>query len=207
MYPTGTRFSSFPPLIKNLLILNGMGFIGQLVVSLAQPGLLEYYLGLHPLASDFQYWQLVTYAFLHGGIMHLFFNMFALWMFGMQIENTWGTRRFAIFYFSCVVGAALVQLVFQAVNPTSFAITIGASRRGIWCLGSFRFVVSQSANLFTFSAYSNQGQVASHRIRSDRAVFCFSRRAGRYCHFCSFRWFGDRNSPDALLARQFAYQA
>ena len=69
--------------------------------------------------------------------MHLFFNMFALWMFGMQIENTWGTRRFAIFYFSCVVGAALVQLVFQAVNPTSFAITIGASGGVFGVLAAF----------------------------------------------------------------------
>src|SRR5277367_3220637 len=52
-------------------------------------------------------WQLVTYMFLHGGIGHILFNMLALWMFGTELERTWGTRRFLRFYFFCGVGAGL----------------------------------------------------------------------------------------------------
>jgi membrane associated rhomboid family serine protease len=68
-------------------------------------------------------WQLVTYAFLHGSFGHILFNMFALWMFGVQIENRWGSNRFALFYFVCVVGAAITHLFFI----TSPVPTIGAS--------------------------------------------------------------------------------
>jgi membrane associated rhomboid family serine protease len=71
-------------------------------------------------------WQLVSYGFLHGGLAHLFFNMFALYMFGLPIERAWGTRRFLIFYFVCLVGAGLVQLVVAAVAGQVYP-TIGAS--------------------------------------------------------------------------------
>lgn len=71
-------------------------------------------------------WQLVSYGFLHGGLAHLFFNMFALYMFGRPIESAWGTRRFLIFYFVCLVGAGLVQLVVAAVSGQVYP-TIGAS--------------------------------------------------------------------------------
>ena len=69
-------------------------------------------------------WQLISYGFLHGGLFHILFNMFGLWMFGIEIENTWGSKRFAIFYFVCVVGAALVQL---ATTLGSQIPTVGAS--------------------------------------------------------------------------------
>lgn len=75
-----------------------------------------------PLTVGFQPWQLVSYAFLHGGIGHLFFNGLALYQFGARIEYTFGQRRFAIYFFTCVVGAGLTQL---AVN--AFMINAGAS--------------------------------------------------------------------------------
>lgn len=78
------------------------------------------------LDTGFRPWQLVSYGFLHGGIGHLFFNMFALYMFGLPIEQLWGTRRFVIFYFVCMVGAALVQLLVAAVTGEVYP-TIGAS--------------------------------------------------------------------------------
>lgn len=78
------------------------------------------------LDTGFAPWQVVTYGFLHGGFGHLFFNMFALFMFGMPIEQVWGTRRFLIFYFVCMIGAALVQLVVAAVAGEVYP-TIGAS--------------------------------------------------------------------------------
>ncbi len=75
---------------------------------------------------SFQPWQLISYGFLHGGIAHLFFNMFALYMFGLPIERAWGTRRFLIFYFVCMIGAGLVQLTVAAVTGEVYP-TIGAS--------------------------------------------------------------------------------
>lgn len=71
-------------------------------------------------------WQLITYGFLHGGLAHLFFNMFALYMFGLPIEQAWGTRRFLIFYFVCMIGAGLVQLTVAAIAGEVYP-TIGAS--------------------------------------------------------------------------------
>lgn len=115
------RFDAFPPVVSLLLIVNGLAFIVQNVF----PGLLEQAFALWPLGSpafqmtpfglqrvsDFAVWQLFTYAFLHGNTLHLFANMFALWMFGIQIENYWGSRAFGFYYVVCVVGAGLIQLV------------------------------------------------------------------------------------------------
>jgi membrane associated rhomboid family serine protease len=132
-----------PPVIKNLMIINGLFFLAQSVAGATMPQnsvLAEFLnlLALYPPGSGetgytifgrvdeiagFWPWQLISYAFLHGGLGHLFFNMFALWMFGVQIENRWGSQRFAVFYFVCVVGAALTHLIFVE-NPVP---TIGAS--------------------------------------------------------------------------------
>ena len=69
--------------------------------------------GLHHLKSPlFQPWQIVTHLFLHGSFMHLFGNMFALWMFGAVLESLWGPKRFLTFYFVCGIGAGLLQLLF-----------------------------------------------------------------------------------------------
>lgn len=78
------------------------------------------------LETGFAPWQLLTYGFLHGGFGHLFFNMFALYMFGLPIEQAWGTKRFVIFYLVCIVGAGLVQLLTAAVTGDIYP-TIGAS--------------------------------------------------------------------------------
>ena len=84
-------------------------------------------LALWPLESGyFTPWQLVTYAFLHGNFNHLFFNMFAVWMFGTPLERTWGTQRFLSYYAACVLGAALAQLLVQLVEGGVYP-TIGAS--------------------------------------------------------------------------------
>ena len=72
------------------------------------------YLGLHFfLASDFKAYQLITYMFMHGNFEHLFFNMFALWMFGNTLENIWGSKRFLMFYMVCGIGAGLCQELVQ----------------------------------------------------------------------------------------------
>ena len=125
-YRPTTQFSIFPPAIKNLLIINGLVFLAQMTPVLGLT-VMEY-LALWPLgsAASFYPWQLVTYGFLHGDFMHLLFNMFALWMFGLQVENTMGTKRFLSYYFVCVVGAGLVQL-FALYSTGGYAPTVGAS--------------------------------------------------------------------------------
>jgi len=82
--------------------------------------------GIGVLDTGFGAWQLISYGFMHGGIGHLFFNMFALYMFGLPIERAWGTQRFVIFYVVCMVGAGLVQLLTAAVTE-SIIPTVGAS--------------------------------------------------------------------------------
>jgi membrane associated rhomboid family serine protease len=74
----------------------------------------------------FQPWQLVSYAFLHGSFNHLFFNMFAVWMFGLSVERMWGSRRFAEYFLICVLGAGLIQLLVQYISGDVYP-TIGAS--------------------------------------------------------------------------------
>lgn len=84
-------------------------------------------LALWPLESGyFSPWQLISYAFLHGSFNHLFFNMFAVWMFGTPLEQAWGKQRFLIYYGACVVGAAIVQLLVQLFEGGIYP-TIGAS--------------------------------------------------------------------------------
>ena len=82
---------------------------------------------LWPLDSGvFAVFQLITYGFLHGSFNHLFFNMFAVWMFGTPLERTWGSKRFAAYYFVCVAGAAVAQLVVQLFEGGMYP-TLGAS--------------------------------------------------------------------------------
>ncbi len=86
----------------------------------------DYYLGLHTLQSvHFMPYQLLTYMFLHANMQHLFFNMFALWMFGRTLEYELGSKRFLVYYLVCGVGAALLQLAIGTLFP--YSLTVGAS--------------------------------------------------------------------------------
>lgn len=101
---------------KNLLIVNFLAFVATWVLELRGIDLTSM-LGLHFfMAKDFHLYQFVTYMFLHGGFTHIFFNMFALWMFGAVVERVWGPKKFLFYYISCGVGAGLVQEVAQYVN-------------------------------------------------------------------------------------------
>ena len=68
------------------------------------------------LAPAFRPWQLVSYGFLHGNLSHLALNLFALWMFGSTVERFWGTARFTVYYFVCLIGAAVIQMVAMAYH-------------------------------------------------------------------------------------------
>jgi membrane associated rhomboid family serine protease len=128
-------FFNLPPVTKALLIANGIAFVLQsLLGSTTFAPFMLWPLGdgLDPYAAvpGFLPWQLVTYAFLHGGFMHLLFNMLALVMFGAPLEYTWGNRRFAAYYFTCVVGAAVCQLLVASWSMSQGGSpypTVGAS--------------------------------------------------------------------------------
>jgi len=123
-------FRNIPTITRNLLIINILVFLAQVVIgpnSDYQLDLLSKYGGLRFfLDPDFHVYQLVTYMFLHGSFTHLFFNMFALWMFGCVIENVWGPRRFIFYYILCGIGAGLTQEVVQFFTVAG-GLTIGAS--------------------------------------------------------------------------------
>lgn len=105
-----------PPITKNLIIINVLVFFGTFVAQ--RYGIdLNDYLGLHFfLASDFNPAQIVTYMFMHGGFSHIFFNMFALYMFGPILERTFGGKRFLLYYMVCGIGAGLIQEGIQYVE-------------------------------------------------------------------------------------------
>ena len=108
--------NNIPTMTKNLLIVNFLAFVATWV--LEQRGIdLTSLLGLHFfLASDFHIYQFVTYMFLHGGLTHIFFNMFALWMFGSVIERVWGPKKFIFYYICCGIGAGVAQELVQYAN-------------------------------------------------------------------------------------------
>ncbi|MFW2373355.1 MAG: rhomboid family intramembrane serine protease [Gammaproteobacteria bacterium] len=126
-------YSLLPPMVKFLLIANGLMFAlelsygNQLIAALALwPLNMTATPSIEFMQPHFQLFQLVTYGFLHGSVMHLLLNMYALWLFGSRMENLWGSRTFAIYYFVCVLGAGLVQLSVSALSGGYYP-TIGAS--------------------------------------------------------------------------------
>ena len=124
-YSAGGGFFGFPPAISQLVLVN-------VVVFLAQPIFLNSILtdGLalvpHQVVRG-MVWELVTYMFLHGGFMHLFFNMLGLIIFGSELERGWGSRDFLKYYFVTGIGAGLVQVVTSYVGGTPYTVVIGAS--------------------------------------------------------------------------------
>lgn len=110
-------FSILPLVVKNLLIINGIFFLATIASDMVWHIDLADYLGLHYIgASGFRPYQFVTYMFMHGSFSHIFFNMFALWMFGNAIENAWGPKRFLIFYMVCGIGAGITQEIVQYIQ-------------------------------------------------------------------------------------------
>jgi len=101
-------FQILPTVIKNLVIINVLVFLAQQVFGHTVEDLFALHTWQSPL---FKPWQFVTHLFLHGDISHIFFNMFALWMFGSVLENLWGPKRFITFYIICGLGAALCHML------------------------------------------------------------------------------------------------
>jgi len=101
-----------PPVVKNLLIINGLFFLAKYAFGAAYNIDLSNLLGLHYFTSPlFRPYQFITYMFMHADIWHIAFNMFALWTFGSAVENTWGPKRFLLYYLITGLGAAIVHFV------------------------------------------------------------------------------------------------
>ena len=101
--------NTIPPVVKNLIIINVLMLAATYILEMKGIDLTNI-LGLHYIqSSDFKPYQLVTHMFMHGGFMHLAFNMFALWMFGRVLESVWGPKRFFIYYFVTGLGAAALH--------------------------------------------------------------------------------------------------
>ncbi len=118
--------SSIPPVVKNLIIINVLLLVATFILRNSGVDLVEY-LGMHYPGSDkFRLHQIITHMFMHGGMMHLFFNMFALWMFGRVLENVWGSRRFLVYYFVTGLGAVALHMFVNHLEIASMQNTIEA---------------------------------------------------------------------------------
>ena len=116
-------FRNIPIVTRNLLIINVLVYLLASVVELGGKSLTDWGALHFFMASDFHVYQFITYQFLHGGFTHLFFNMFALWMFGCVIENVWGPKKFIFYYIFCGIGAGLCQEMVQYVSFAADGLT------------------------------------------------------------------------------------
>ena len=110
------------PVVKNLVIINVLVFLAQS----AMPGLEPLLMGHYPLGANFEPWQVITHMFMHGSFTHIFFNMFALVVFGSALERAWGSKRFLQYYMLCGIGAFFMYEatvgyeVFQLIDQISY---------------------------------------------------------------------------------------
>jgi membrane associated rhomboid family serine protease len=120
-------FSILPPVVKNLIIINGLLFLIGVVLEERFGYNLNQKFGLYyPESTLFRPFQILTHIFMHGSFMHLFFNMFSLWMFGSALENHWGPKRFFIYYFATGFGAAALHLGINAYEINQVKEVINA---------------------------------------------------------------------------------
>jgi membrane associated rhomboid family serine protease len=152
-----TRPDNFPPVIKNLLLINAVFFLAtefvlkdQVVVTGVEEDGMKAFFGLWPLTSDyFRPFQLFTHMFTHAGLAHIFFNMFNLWMFGRILENVWGPKKFLFFYLVCGVVAAAAYLGEQYLTQgTHYAV--GASGAVMGVMVGFAYLFPNTELMFIF---------------------------------------------------------
>ncbi len=126
--------SIIPPVVKNLLIINGLCFLANVILETRYNYSLNQTLGLYyPESSFFKPIQFLSHVFMHGSFMHLIFNMFSLWMFGAVLENYWGPKKFFIYYFVTAFGAALLHLGVNAleIHQIRSAISVYAANPNV----------------------------------------------------------------------------
>lgn len=165
---------NIPKITKNLLIINVIVYLATLVM---WRGLdLNDVFGLHFfLAPDFHFYQFFTYMFMHAGFMHLFLNMFALWMFGCVVENVWGPKKFLFYYIACGVGAGLFQELAQFVQ---FHVIAAQQVPGIGMFELLQVAEANAEGLNTWTTVGASGAVygillAFGMIFPEQRIFIF----------------------------------
>jgi membrane associated rhomboid family serine protease len=122
----GYAFPRWTPVVKVLIITCIVAFFLKTFDEMSGGPSMVQKFGLTPalVTQNFYLWQVVTYIFLHGGFLHILFNMLSLWMFGSELESVWGARQFTKFFFICGIGAGLLMIL---LSPFATIPTIGAS--------------------------------------------------------------------------------
>ena len=130
----GNRFQRITPIVLNLIIINVLVFVIQMVLDGPEEKISRL-IALWPYNSEFfTPYQVVTHMFAHGGILHILFNMYALWMFGTVLEKVWGPKRFLIFYLICGLAAGIAQMLL------SDSPSVGASGAIMGLLAAFGYL-------------------------------------------------------------------
>ncbi|MCD4665906.1 MAG: rhomboid family intramembrane serine protease [Bacteroidales bacterium] len=153
-------FRILPPVVKNLIIINALFFLGTIAATEVFRIDLTDILGLHYFTAEkFKPFQFITYMFMHGGFMHIAFNMFALWMFGNALENMWGPKKFLTYYIITGIGAAITHYVvfYFEISPVLKAIDSYMDNP-----------TSDGLNLFLSSGYF---KVTSYEIQDSFNIF------------------------------------
>lgn len=151
-------FANIPPVVKNLLIINIIFFIATLVFQNMGIELANHLGAFYFNSPHFRVWQIITYMFMHGGWAHIFFNMFALYMFGPAIEYFMGSKRFFNYYFITGLGALALQMLVQAIEV-----------HGI--LGSFTFANATNLSITPANGLKLQDIYATPMVGASGALF------------------------------------
>lgn len=138
-----------PPVVKNLIILNILIYLATMMIPAVNSFLAQYCQLYWFTSPHYHSWQYITYMFLHGGFSHLFFNMFALWMFGRTLEDRLGPQRFITYYIICGVGAALCQMAVAWLTGDLGITLLGASGAVMGLLLAFG-VMYPNSSIYVF---------------------------------------------------------
>lgn len=153
-------FANITPVVKNLLIINILFFIGTYTLGNVIPDVIKYLPAYYFRNPNFRMWQIITYMFMHGGFTHIFFNMFALFSFGPILEYTMGPKKFLNLYFICGIGGIICHMLIQAyeVHSITGAFSIANSQ-----VDATYFQYGEQAQKL-YSAYNGQIVGASGAI-------------------------------------------
>ncbi|MDR2383248.1 MAG: rhomboid family intramembrane serine protease [Prevotellaceae bacterium] len=116
----GNTGSQMPTVVKNLLIINGLMFLARYLFDDFMIGTFSLF---YPASPYFKFFQLLTHMFMHADLMHLFFNMYALWLFGNMIERVWGGKKFLLYYLVTGLGAAGLHLLIEYLKIKSLDVS------------------------------------------------------------------------------------
>lgn len=205
--PRGFYSGYFPVGVKWLLIINTAIFVLNFfaVVLIGTDPFLVFGLAPWQVLERGYIWQLFTYLFLHGGLMHILFNMLTLWMFGADLERDWGTKRFLQYYFLCGIGAGVCVVVANLLVGNPYTRTIGSSGAIYGLLMAYGLLYPDRVVLFSFlfpmkakyfvmilgaiaflSSFGAAGSGVSHLAHLGGMIFGYAYLKARFFRFDLF---------------------